>query len=212
MSGIAARRQAARKEGSEAYDKRRSEIIKAATDVFNRRGFRGTSLGAVAEELAIDRASLYYYVGSKSELFDEVIREVSVVNIETAERIRKEDAPAPEKLERLICALMDSYAQYYPLLYVYIREDISQVGDERSTWASAMRKLNSRYDKAVIGIVQEGIDAGTIRATGPAWLIAFGVIGMVNWTSRWFDPASKRVTAGEVGAAFASMIVEGLKA
>lgn len=210
-SGISKRRQLAKEEGSAAYDKRRREIVQAATKVFNEQGFRGTSLAEVAKYLKIDRASLYYYVGSKSELFNEVVREVSEINIITAESIEREQSPTPDKLLKLVRLLMESYATYFPLLYVYIRENQTVLKEDTSVWAVEMRALNRRYDHAVTAIVQAGIDDGTIRASAPAWVIAYGIIGMVNSTNRWFDPGKSKIDASEVGRAFAEMIVDGIR-
>ena len=49
--------------------------------------FIGTSMGAVAAELSIDRASIYYYISSKEELFDEVVRAVIERNAALARRV-----------------------------------------------------------------------------------------------------------------------------
>ena len=76
-SGIGRRRAAAKADLAPNYEKRREEIYEAAACVFNRKGFSGTTVSAVAKELSIDRASLYYYISSKEQLFDELIREVS---------------------------------------------------------------------------------------------------------------------------------------
>src|SRR5579875_2017421 len=118
-SGIGARRAAAKDESSAAYAERRQEIKRAAGELFKRHGFRGTSFGKVAEALDIDRATLYYYVGSKEELFDDVVTEAVEANLEIAERILAEDAPAPHKLHELITSLMRSYSENYPFLYVF---------------------------------------------------------------------------------------------
>jgi TetR/AcrR family transcriptional regulator, cholesterol catabolism regulator len=209
-SGIGVRRAAARKEATEAYQERRREIARAAATVFLKRGYRATTIGAVAEELGTDRASLYYYVSSKEELFDEVVREVSEANVALAEEIRDSDRPAPEKLRALIEALMNSYAEHYPLLYVYIREDLSQIAGDRGGWSRHMRSLNRRYDAAVTAIVQEGIDAGSLRPAVSARTIAFGIIGMIGWTNRWFDPTRSTESAADIGSGFASMIIDGL--
>jgi AcrR family transcriptional regulator len=202
------RRAAAQAEGGVAYQQRRKEILKTAARVFKERGLQGTSLGEIAEAVGADRASLYYYVGSRQELFDDVVREAVEANVAMAEAIRDSDAPAPEKLRALAVGLMKSYAENYPFAYVYIQEDLSRFGD-RNEGAHA---LNRRYDAAVIGIVQEGLDSGTLRSTATARTIAFGFIGMLNWTHRWFDPAAKGSDATEVGNTFADMVLEGLQA
>jgi TetR/AcrR family transcriptional regulator, cholesterol catabolism regulator len=91
-----------------------------------------------------------------------------------------------DKLGILITALMASYSAHYPYLFVYIQEDLSKVADGRSAWARQMTVINKRYDDAVIGIVESGFKEGSIRQVGSARVIAYGVIGMVNWTHRWY--------------------------
>ncbi len=204
------RRDSARKDATGAYQERRQEIAAAAARVFYRKGYQGTTIGAVAEEMGTDRASLYYYISSKEELFDEVVREVSEANVATAERIRNSGASAPEKLRELIEALMTSYGEHYPILYVYIRENLAHVAGPRTAWSKHMRSLNRRYDEAIISIVQEGIDQGTIRPVATARVIAFGIIGTIGWTNRWFDPNKSDVSAQEIGTGFAEMLLGGL--
>ena len=205
------RRDSARNDSTDAYQERRQEIAKAAAKVFNRNGYQATTISAVAKELGTDRASLYYYMSSKEELFDEVVREVSEHNVATAEAIRNSNRPAPEKLRVLIEALMLSYATHYPILYVYIRENLSHVAGRRSAWSRHMQRVNRRYEDAIIAIVQEGIDAKTIRPVASARVIAYGVVGMIGWTNRWFDPNRSPENAEEIGTGFAEIILEGLR-
>lgn len=47
------------------------ESAAATAKVFKERGSRGTTLSLVAEKMGADRASLYCYVGSKDELFQD---------------------------------------------------------------------------------------------------------------------------------------------
>jgi AcrR family transcriptional regulator len=209
-SGIGKRRAASLEDGTATYHERRRQIMVAAAGVFNERGFHATSLAAIAEALGIDRASLYYYVGSKEELFDEVVMEVSKANVANAEAVREEHSPPPERLSKLIRMLMDSYGEYFPLLYIYIRENLKAVAGDRKEWANEMRRLNRRYDKAVIAIIQEGFDDGSIREVASAEIIAFGIIGSLNWTNRWFDPKSSKASATEIGHAYSEMLLNGL--
>ncbi|MWA02918.1 TetR family transcriptional regulator [Actinomadura sp. LD22] len=205
-SGMGKRRAAAKAEGGAAYQQRRQEILKIAAGVFKEKGLKGASLGEIAEAVGTDRASLYYYIGSRQELFDDVVRKAVEANVAMAEAIRGWDASAPVKLRELAVGLMKSYAENYPFAYVYIQEDLNQLGDRNE----AAHALNRRYDAAVIGIIQEGLDAGTLRSTASARTIAFGFIGMLNWTHRWYDP-SKEPDAEKIGNAFADMVLEGLQ-
>jgi len=210
-SGIGRRRAAAREDGAQAYLDRRREIAEAAARVFNRKGFQGATMAAVADEMHIDRASLYYYISNKEELFDEVIRETSLENVATAQRIQRSDATPPEKLRQLIVQLMGSYGKHYPLLYIYIRENLKHVAGPRSKWAQQMRQLNRDYDDAVTAIVEEGYVDGSFQNIGPARIVAFGIIGMMGWTNRWFKPGESAMSAEAVGEMYARLAIAGLR-
>jgi TetR/AcrR family transcriptional regulator, cholesterol catabolism regulator len=210
-SGIGKRRAAAKVDRAPNYEKRRKEISEAAARVFNRRGFRGTTISAVAEELSIDRASLYYYISSKEELFDELVREVSEDNVAMARKIQSSKQAPPVKLRELIVELMRAYARSYPLLYIYIRENLGDVADKRSSWAQYMKQINRDYDNAVISIIEEGYRDGSFQNVGSAKIVAYGIIGMVGWTNRWFNPDHGSVDADEVARIYADMVISGMR-
>ena len=210
-SAISRRRAAAREEGSAAYVERRREIVAAAARVFKEKGLQGSNLGDVAAAAGADRASLYYYVESKEELFHEVVREAVEANLAEARAIRDSEGTAPEKLRTLIQALMRSYAANYPMLFVYIQENLSHVPDQHAQWAASMRRINKDYERVVIDLLERGVQEGTIRPVAPAWIVAYGLLGMLGWTNRWFNPDDATMSADEIGAAFADTLLLGLE-
>lgn len=211
QSGISRRRAAALAEGGAAYTERRAEIIATAARIFREKGLRGTSLADVAESLGTDRASLYYYIGSKDELFHEIVRDAAEANAQQAEAIRDGAGTAVDKLGHLIASLMASYSAHYPYLFVYIQEDLSKVADGRSAWARQMIVINKRYDDAVTGIVESGFKEGSIRRVGSARVIAYGITGIVNWTHRWYrEGASGMPSAAGIGRSFIEVVLNGL--
>lgn len=211
-SGIGQRRSAAKTDSSVSYQAKREEIAEAAVRVFNRMGFQRASLGAVAAELDIDRASLYYYISSKEALFDEVVRTVVERNLEMVKKIQGGHISPRRKLHDLIIALMASYSEHYPLFYIYIRENLSHVSDKRSEWSRYMRDLNQATTDAVIAIIEQGYADKTFRNVGSARVVAYGVLGLVGWTHRWFRPADCDVSAEEIGRTYADMVLAGLEA
>ena len=211
-SGIGKRRKAAKEESSDAYKRRRREIAEAAVRVFDRLGLQGASISAVAAELGIDRASVYYYISSKEELFDEVLRAVAERNSQIATDIAASPLPAPDKLRNLIVAIMESYGEHYPLLFIYIRENLSRVSGTRSKWSSDMRQVNRIIENAFIEIIEEGYTDGTLRDVGPSRIVAYGMLGVVGWTHRWFRPETSPHTAREIGETYANMMVSGMRA
>ncbi len=160
--------------------------------------------------MGIDRATLYYYFSSKEQLFDEITRSVLEENEELSRRIATSAMNPARKLRELVSALMISYAKNYPLLYIYIREDLAHVSDKRSGWAEHMRKLNRGIEQAIISIIEQGYADQSFRRIGSARTVAYGILGMLNWSHRWFKP-EKSEPAEEVGKTFAELILAGLE-
>ena len=52
-------------------------IVKAARDLFAERGYRATSMDAIAEAAQISRSSVFWHFGSKQGLLKAVLGEVS---------------------------------------------------------------------------------------------------------------------------------------
>lgn len=209
-SGIGRRRQSARKEGGAEYTARREALVRAAATVFQEKGYEATTLNDIAERLGADRASLYYYVGSKEELFQEVVRGVLDANFKEAKRIDDLEIPASEKLNLLIQRLMISYEENFPYPYVYLQEDMRRVGDNDSAWAKGMARQTRRLETLVRAMIEEGIGEGKFRADLNVDLAANALYGMLNWTHRWFKPG-RALDGEQVAKSFTEIFLNGVK-
>lgn len=210
-SGIASRRAQARGGDNPAYRERRAEILHAAARVFKRKGLAGANLGDIAAEAGSDRASLYYYVGSKEELFHEVVREAVEANIAWARKFRISDEPAPQKLRQMIISVMQSYSENYPILYVFVQENLSRMPEKYAKWSQEMRESNREFEQIFVEVIEEGIREGSIRDTGSPTTIAYGVLGMLGWSYRWFNPETSKYSAEEIATTFADSLLYGLQ-
>jgi AcrR family transcriptional regulator len=208
-SGISRRRAAALSDGGAEYAAKRNELIRVAANLFKDRGYRSTSLNDVAQVAGLDRATVYYYVGSKEELFREAVQGLLDDNVTRAEQLVRAKLDAREKLEKLIELLVFSYDKNYPYAQVYIQQDMQKVADATTSWAKEMSLQTHRFEKAVLSIIQEGVRNGAFRADVPVDLIANTIFGVVNWTHRWYKPGGKH-TPHAVAGAFCKLVLDGL--
>lgn len=209
QSNIERRRLAARAEGGEEYQARFRELVNVAADVFKEKGYEAATLAEIAERFGSVRASLYYYVSGKEELFQEAVRDILARNLAEAERIHKLDLPVREKLDLLISQLISSYEEHYPHMSVYVQENMQRVNRERTVWATQMVRETRRYEKVWIDLLQQGMDEGVLRNDIPVVLAANIVFGMCNWMHRWFKPGAK-LTAAQIADAISKVFFEGM--
>jgi len=209
-SEIARRRATARAEGGRSYQRKRAALLSAAAKVFREKGYRGATLNDIAAELGTERGSLYYYVSGKEELFHEIVTVASAANVTRLAEISQGPGTPVDKLRAAVVALMSSYDEHYPYLYVYVQEDIGQLAGTDTRFAEDMKAIDRDYTRAFTDLVQEGLDDGSLQSPAPARVVANGIIGMVNWTHRWYRQDG-RLSAPEIGEAFAAMALEGLR-
>jgi AcrR family transcriptional regulator len=210
-SGIGRRRRAAKgAEGNEEYQAKRRELIRVAATVFKEKGYEAATLNDIAERVGADRASLYYYVGGKQELFQEAIRGGVADNLLDVDRILKLDVAPDEKLRLIVERLLTSYEAYYPAMYVYIQEDMRRVASDESDWAKDMTRQTRRFESITIKLIKQAVDEGRFRADVQPDLAANALFGMVNWTHRWFKPG-KKLSASQLTDTFWTIFFDGMR-
>lgn len=210
-SNIARRRKAAIAEGGVEYTAKRHELAQVAVQLFREKGYKSTSLNDIAKCAGLDRATLYYYVASKEELFEEAVHGVLDANLREAERLLKNSALGPrEKLQLLFERLMASYEENYPHTYVYIQEQMQHVGAESTPWERNMVQQTKRFKRIVTLLLKEGVAAKAFRSDVSAELAANMLFGMFNWTHRWHRPGGQ-LSARAIAQGFCTIFFEGIQ-
>jgi AcrR family transcriptional regulator len=206
-SGIEARRRAALREGSAPYLARREEIVHAAAAIFRQQGYESATLLDVAKVLGTDRASLYYYVGSKEEVLQQIVRTALARVLEEAETIGRSRASAPDKIKALIRSMVANYAENYPHMSIYT-EDLRRIAHEDSEWAVDVIDRTRRYEQIVKTALEKGQRDGSFRNDLPVQLVVLSLFGMINWMHRWYRPEFE-FGADEIAETFTRIFLSG---
>ena len=157
-------------------------IVDCATALFDERGFSETSLQDIADEIGIQRPSLYHYFDSKDEilltLLDDVIRQNETADFEDAE-----DLTPRERLERMLFNYGRSIAED-PARFRLITRNESRLPPDVLARYRERRRHNWELLKSIIA---EGIRAGTFRPLDVD-LAASALHGSVTGMMFWFRP------------------------
>jgi TetR/AcrR family transcriptional regulator, cholesterol catabolism regulator len=210
-SSISRRRRHARGAPSTGYLERQQRLLAAASEVLKEKGLDATSINDIAERMGTDRASVYYYYGSKQEIFLALVRQAVQEVVLLAEGIAQAKGPSTDRLEHLIRSQLAAYERHYPYIQLYIQEDMNRVPGDGTAAGEELKELGLRYEAAIECITRDGIAAGEFRADLDARLVAFAVLGAMNWTHRWFSPGG-RLTGEQIGASFADIFLRGVSA
>jgi AcrR family transcriptional regulator len=183
---------------------RRVEILTSAATAFRRRGYHGASMGEIAQALHMTKGSLYYYFKNKEEILFFCHDYSLDILLEVLEKVEAAGGAPPEKLRSLV----ESFVHH-------ILDDLHGTAmtlDFQALSAPLLRRViakRDRFDRGVRRLLQEGMDAGSFPPGDPK-LLAFAILGALNWIPRWFDPAGPAASK-EIGRVFAEYLVGGLQ-
>ena len=181
------------------------DIIAAAARVFQTKGYHAASVQDIAEEVGILKGSLYHHVDSKEELLYLIVKEPITQLFATIGDIVAMPLPASERLRRAITAHLDAFDRHYPHLFVYLRET-----EDLKRMARAPAALSPKeYERFWQQILREGVKAGEFRADLDVQVASYGLLGMLNWLYKWYDPRG-RLDIREVADQLATLALAGL--
>src|SRR5690606_2670293 len=173
---------------------------------FQRLGYPQTTLEDVANEVGINRATLYYYVGTKEELLVSLLHQ-PIESLRTGlEEIVARDLSTSEKLTEGLRAYVTAMEQR-PELFIFVGENIHKVmsGPE----ANDIQANADRWGRLMAKVIAEGQRTGEFRDDVDPQLATLAISGMFNWVYRWYDPAG-RMKLSEIGEMFIELALSSL--
>lgn len=206
-SDIARRRMERRLASGRKSDERWRQVLEGAARVFQRLGYSQTTLEDVANEVGINRATLYYYVGTKEELLVSLLHRPIQAIREQLEEIVASDMSASDKLTAALRAYVQAMEER-PELFIFVDENIHKVmnGPE----ANDIQQNADRWGRLLAGVIADGQRTGEFRSDVKPQLATLAISGMVNWTYRWYNPQGP-MPLSKIGEVFIDLALSMLR-
>jgi AcrR family transcriptional regulator len=149
-------------------------ILNAAANVFSEVGFAGARVDEIAKRAGINKAMIYYRIGDKKALYDEVLHDIFA---DTAKRIAhniKETQAPEEKLKTFIHNIARTVDQHHHLAPIMMRELASGTRNFPEVAGQDLARIVS----ILTAILKEGEKKGVFIKTNP-FLIHMMIVGTI---------------------------------
>ncbi len=187
--------------------KRESEVYTTAARLFATKGFHATRMQDIADELGMQKGSLYYYFDSKEHLLNELVSGAFQEALTAVHAILATNHTPAQKLALAIDEHLRFLRHNVDIHLINVREILTAVDPAT---AVTIATLMDDYEAAWVAILHEGIQRGEFRADLDAPVTVKALVGLCNSTMSWFDE-NGRLPGREIARIFAELVTNGLQ-
>jgi len=185
----------------------RERVLAAAAKIFSERGYAGTTMRAVAQEVGLQAGSLYYHYRSKEELIEAVL-DLGINGV--SETVRGAIAALPPKVSgrRIVEAAVLAHLKGVVDYGVYALSARRVLGQVPAHVRRKHVRLRDAYGEFWLELLQSARQSGDLRGDVDIRLSRTFILGALNSAVDWYNPQGKALD--EVAMQFSLLISDGL--
>ncbi len=166
-------------------------LLSVAVQVFNERGYDGTSMEHLSKAAGISKSSIYHHVAGKEELLRRAVSRAldGLFGILDEEHAR--EGRAVRRLEYVVRRMVEVLTAELPYVTLLLRVR-GNTATER--WALERRR---EFDHRVAELLKAAAADGDVRGDVEVRLATRLVFGMINSIVEWYRPEGRGIASGK---------------
>jgi len=182
-------------------DNKYEKILSVAGKLISQRGYKGTSLQKISDEVGLHKSSLFHYFKNKEELLLRILEfSTDEVSTELGKIIIDHTLEPEEKLKKAIDNHLTLLSENFDRVNVYL----NQIGNLSKKNQKIYLRKRKKYEKDLEKIVVEMRKHGYFKGLDTK-IVTLGLLGMLNWVAKWFK-SNGRLTVKDVSNVFYGMV------
>ncbi len=171
----------------------KSSIIDAAKELFQTKGFDGTSMDDIAKKADYSKSTIYVYFESKDEIYHSILCEYMALLRDTLDSTIR----STEEFEECYFALCKNIAEFqekYPAFYEGLLGQIDVPGREPNHVIEEIYRVGEEINRIIGSLLQRGIDGDFIRTDIEIlptvfylWSAISGIVSMAGKKKQYFQ-------------------------
>lgn len=180
-------------------------LLSVAVQVFNERGYDGTSMEHLSRAAGISKSSIYHHVTGKEELLRRAVSRAldGLFGILDEEHARV--GHAADRLEYVVRRMVEVLIAELPYVTLLLRV---RGNTDAERWALERRR---DFDHQVAALLKAAAAEGEVRGDVEVRLATRLVFGMVNSIVEWYRPDGRGMNEREVAETVVRLVFGGLR-
>lgn len=174
--------------------------------LFDEKGFKGTSIQDLVNEIDVTKGTFYYYFTTKEELLYMIHYDFINSLLDKETKLLKDiKKNCKEKLYGIVLILIMEIKNRRHSARIFFRE-MRHLNDVH------LLNILSKRDQFRINLqelIEIGIKNNEFREDFRADILSFAILGVVNWSYFWYDPNGS-VNEVELTETYVNLILNGL--
>ncbi|MGP3560267.1 TetR/AcrR family transcriptional regulator [Geobacillus sp. BK01] len=185
----------------------KEKLMEAGIELFDRKGFKETSVQEIVEAVGATKGAFYYYYKSKEELLRDICISYIEDLLDQQKRLLQEPKRScTEKLHAIVYMVIRNIRTRKKSARIFFREMRHLTNDHLEEIRGKRRAFRKQYEQ----LIQEGIACGEFKPSLHAEMITFGLLGITNWSYYWFQPGGG-VSEEELTDIYVDFILNGIR-
>jgi len=152
---------------------RHEQILDAAIQVFERKGFAGATVEDIASAVGISKGTIYLYFKNKEQIFTTILTERSFIPVPS--ELDRDDQPLDVILRKIAGNFLGYMETYLPIIKIGLAEASRFPKEARQVYQESVLKGNL----VLADLLEKQSRAGAIRSLEDPFLTASAFIGML---------------------------------
>ena len=160
----------------------KARIIETALHLFEKNGYHGVTVDQIVAESGSSKGGFYHNFKSKDELLYQIHDVfISYVLHKARESYNNFDTPVSR-----LCAIVQSFTKVFDLYKPHITVFYQESTYLKDEFYQRINEKRDEYRKLLLQVIREGQLTGDFRPEVPAEISTMSIIGMINWSYKWY--------------------------
>ncbi len=172
---------------------RRTEVYATAARVIREQGYAAATMDYIADEVGLNKGTLYHYYPSKSAILYELLSVQIDATLTLVARVPKDGTPT-ERMRELVRLQVDHVATKHDELVVFFQELPWIAQHLPEDQVQDLRGRIDKYERFTKQLLRKGIRAGEFRELDID-AVMYSIIGVLGDVPNWFRPSTGKAQA-----------------